>query len=110
MSRLAEDIQDVTGQCVKVALVDSSYTGAKAVDAAKEQGIKLQAVKLPDTAKGFVLLPKRWIVERDFAWKTRFRRLVRDYERLPETVAGLHFTVFAILMFASLLAMNTASA
>jgi transposase len=45
-----------------------------------------------------VLLPRRWVVERSFAWATRFRRLVRDYERLPETVRGLHFVAFACLM------------
>jgi transposase len=45
-----------------------------------------------------VLLPRRWVVERSFAWAARFRRLARDYERLPETVAGLHFLAFAILM------------
>jgi transposase len=37
------------------------------------------------------------VVERDFAWASRFRRLVRDYERLPQTVAGLHFVAFACL-------------
>ena len=45
-----------------------------------------------------MLLPRRWVVERSFAWTTRFRRLARDYERLPETLAGLHFLAFAILM------------
>ena len=48
--------------------------------------------------KGFLLLPRRWVVERSFDWATRFRRLTKDYERLPETLAGLHFVVFAILM------------
>jgi transposase len=55
-------------------------------------------VKLPEAKKGFVLLPRRWVVERSFAWTARFRRLARDYERLPETLAGLHFLAFAILM------------
>jgi len=55
-------------------------------------------VKLPAARRGFVLLPRRWVVERSFAWLTRFRRLVRDYERLPETVAGLHFLAFAMLL------------
>jgi transposase len=45
-----------------------------------------------------VLLPRRWVVERSFAWATRFRRLAKDYERLPETVRGLHFLAFACLM------------
>jgi len=44
------------------------------------------------------LLPRRWVVERSFAWTTRFRRLARDYERLPETLADLHFLAFATLM------------
>ncbi len=50
------------------------------------------------SAKDFVLLPRRWVVERSFAGAARFRRLDRDYERLPETVAGLHFLAFAILL------------
>ncbi len=55
-------------------------------------------MKLPQAKHGFVLLPRRWVVERSFSWTTRFRRLAKDYERLPETVAGLHFAVFALLM------------
>ncbi|MFP4897407.1 transposase, partial [Paraburkholderia sp. EG304] len=49
----------------------------------------------------FVLLPRRWVVERSFGWLNRFRRLARDYERLPETLAGLHFVVFSMLMLVS---------
>jgi transposase len=55
-------------------------------------------VKLPTAKRGFVLLPRRWVVERSFGWMSRFRRLARDYERLPETLAGLHILAFAILM------------
>jgi transposase len=47
---------------------------------------------------GFVLLPRRWVVERSFAWLARFRRLARDYERLPETLKGLHLLAFAVLL------------
>ena len=101
---LAQEIQAVTNQSVEIAFADGSYTGENASSAAQEHGICLQVVKLPEATRGFVLLPKRWVVERSFAWKTRFRRLVRDYERLPETVAGLHFAVFAILMLARLVA------
>jgi hypothetical protein len=61
-------------------------------------GIQLIVVKFPEAKKGFVLLPKRWVVERSFAWTARFRRLARDDERLPETLAGLHFLAFAILL------------
>jgi transposase len=55
-------------------------------------------VRLPEAERGFVLLPRRWVVERSFTWAARFRRLARDYERLPETVAGLHLAAFACLM------------
>lgn len=58
----------------------------------------LQVVKREKARHGFVLLPKRWVVERSFAWASRLRRLARDYERLPQTLAGIHFIVFAILM------------
>ena len=55
-------------------------------------------MKLPEARKGFVLLPKRWVVERSFGWLSRFRRLSRDFERMPEVLAGLHFVVFGMLM------------
>ena len=64
-------------------------------EVAEEHGIRLEVVKRPEAKRGFVLLPSRWVVERDFAWASRFRRLVKDYERLPATVAGLHFVALA---------------
>ena len=78
--------------------MDQGYTGEEPKQAAKEAGIDLMVVKLPEAKKGFVLLPRRWVVERSFAWTTRFRRLARDFERLPETFRTLHFLAFAILM------------
>jgi len=95
---LAEAVQAATGQSVELAYVDQGYTGQTAADAAAGHGIELHVVKLSEAKRGFVLLPRRWVVERSFAWATRFRRLVRDYERLPETVKGLHFVAFACLM------------
>lgn len=94
---LASQIQQVTGENVSLAWVDQGYTGQAAVEAAQQHGIQLEVVKLPEAKKGFVLLPRRWVVERSFGWATRFRRLVRDFERLPQTVAGLHFLAFASL-------------
>lgn len=88
---LVEQVQEVTGENVEIAFVDRAYTGEQAAQDATQHGIRLEVVKLPEAKKGFVLLPRRWVVERSFAWTTRFRRLVRDYERLPETLAGLHF-------------------
>jgi transposase len=98
VKELAQQVQEVTGQSVEIAFVDQGYTGDQAAEDAAKHGIKLEVVKLPDARKGFVLLPRRWVVERSFAWVARFRRLARDYERLPEVLAGLHFLAFAILM------------
>ena len=98
VGELARQVQQVTGETVKVAFADQGYTGEDAAQAASDEGIDLQVIKLQEAKKGFVLLPRRWVVERSFGWLNRFRRLARDYERLPETLAGLHFVVFAMLM------------
>jgi transposase len=98
VAELAERVQVVTGESVELAFVDQGYTGEAAAEAAAAHGLRLEVVKLPEAKRGFVLLPRRWVVERSFAWAARFRRLARDYERLPETLAGLHFLAFAILM------------
>ena len=74
------------------------YTGERAAQAAERHGITLEVVKLPEAKRGFVLLPRRWVVERSFAWATKFRRLVKDYERYAQTLAGLHVVAFACLM------------
>jgi len=95
---LAQAVQEVTGQNVEVAFVDQGYTGDAAAEAARKQGIQLEVVKLPEAKKGFVLLPRRWVVERSFAWATRFRRLAKDYERLQTTLVGMHFIAFVCVM------------
>jgi transposase len=95
---LAEAVQVVTGESVELAYVDQGYTGEDPAAAAAERGIELEVVKLPEAKRGFVLLPRRWVVERSFGWAARFRRLARDYERLTETLAGLHYVAFAFLM------------
>jgi transposase len=98
VAELAEKVKVATGESVEVAFVDQGYTGDQAAADAAEHGIRLEVVKLPTAKHGFVLLPRRWVVERSFAWMARFRRLARDYERLSETLAGLHFVAFAMLM------------
>ncbi len=95
---LAQQIQEATGESVEVAFVDQGYTGEQPAADAEAHGIRLEVVKLPTAKRGFVLLPRRWVVERSFAWMARFRRLARDYERLAQTLIGLHFVAFAILM------------
>jgi transposase len=97
VEKLAEAIREATGDSVELAYVDQGYTGEQPAKEAAEHGIHLEVVKHQEARRGFVLLPRRWVIERDFAWASRFRRLVKDYERLPETVAGLHFVAFACL-------------
>ena len=97
----------MTGSTVEIAYVDQGYTGQIAADAAQQHGIRLEVVKHPMAKRGFVLLPRRWVVERSFAWAARFRRLARDYERLPQTLKGIHFIAFAVLMTNKLINLAT---
>jgi transposase len=109
VATLAQAVQEVTGQTIEVAFVDQGYTGEQAEADAAAQGMRLEVVKLPEAKRGFVLLPRRWVVERSFAWMAKFRRLARDYERLPETVAGLHFVAFGTLMLHRVIPLLTQS-
>jgi transposase len=103
VKKIAKQVQKVTDKSVELIYVDQGYSGEKPAEDAKKQGIQLEVVKLPKAKRGFVLLPRRWVVERSFAWMARFRRLAKDYERLAATVAGLHFVAFACLMLKMLL-------
>ena len=98
VDRLARGIQAATGDHVDLAFVDQGYTGEATAAAAEQHGIELSVVKLLEAKRGFVLLPRRWVVERSFAWATRFRRLVKDYERLGQTLADLHLIAFVCIM------------
>lgn len=100
VDRLAAAVQEATGQTVELAYVDQGYTGEQPAAEAAAHGIQLEVVKHPEGTHGFILLPRRWVVERSFAWKSRFRRLVRDYERLTTTLVGLHYVAFACLALA----------
>ncbi|MGN6485827.1 MAG: transposase, partial [Thermomicrobiales bacterium] len=100
---LAVAVQEATGQTVTLAWVDQGYTGDTPRQAAAEQGIDLAVVRLPEAKRGFVLLPRRWVVERDFGWLSRFRRLARDQERLAEVLTGFHLIAFIMLMWSHVL-------
>ena len=106
VGQLLAAVQEATGESVEVAYVDQGYTGEEVAAEAQAQGVRLEVVSLPEAKRGFVLLPRRWVVERSFAWTARCRRLARDYERLPETLAGLHFVAFACLMLTRLSGSN----
>ncbi|WP_194725074.1 IS5 family transposase [Noviherbaspirillum malthae] len=98
VAKLAQSVQEVTGLNVDIAYVDQGYTGEAAQEQAQDFCMQLVVVKHTEAKKGFVLLPRRWVVERSFAWAARFRRLAKDYERVAETLAGLHFVAFVCLM------------
>jgi len=99
---LAAQVQAVTGEHVQLGYADQGYTGVEPAAAAARTGIDLIVIKLAQAKRGFVLLPRRWVVERSFAWAARFRRLGRDYERLAPTFAGFHWLAFLGLMLNSL--------
>jgi transposase len=103
-------VQAVTGDAVEVAFGDPGSTGDQPAPAAAGQGMQLAVVKLPQAQHGFVLLPRRWVIERSVAWAARFRRLARDDERWPETLRGVHVLVFAILMLTRVVALMVQSA
>ena len=109
VAALARQVQEVTGEHVEVAFVDQGYTGEAVAATAQAHGIALRVVSLPEAKRGFVLLPRRWVVERSFAWSARFRRLARDYERLPTVLAGLHWLVFAGLLLHHVLQLYSTS-
>jgi transposase len=95
---LCAEVQEATGQSVRVAFADQGYTGDQPAADAATHGIELVVVKPAEAKRGFVLLPKRWVVERTFAWLGRFRRLARDYERLAQTLAGWHWVAAVVLL------------
>ena len=61
-------VQETAGQTVQVPWADQGYTDQDAREDAKAAGIGLRVVKLPEVRKGFVLLPRRWVVEHSFGW------------------------------------------
>jgi len=109
VERLARTVQAVTGDTVDIAYVDQGYTGERAAKAVAAHGITLEVVRLPEAKRGFVLLSRRWVVERSFAWATRFRRLVKDYERYAQALAGLHVVAFACIMMKQAAALAASS-
>jgi transposase len=102
VAELAQKVQEVTGGTVEVAFGDQGYAGADAAQQAAAEGIELEVIEHTEAKRGFVLLPRRWVVERSLGWAGCFRRLARDYERLTETLAGWHWLAFVALLLARL--------
>ena len=98
VGELTKKVQEVTGQHVELAYVDQGYTGESAAEQAQANHIRLEVVKHTEAKHGFVLLPRRWVVERSFGWLGRFRRLARDYERLAKVLVHMHWVAFVAIL------------
>ena len=108
VAELIARVQETVRENVQIAFVDQGYTGEEAAEAARAQGVKLEVVKLPRAKRGFVLLPRRWVVERTFAWLGRFRRLARDYERLAKVLEGWHWVAAVAILLGQLFTRTSA--
>lgn len=95
-----------SGQNVTLAYAGQGYTGDTPAQAAETHGINLQVVKLGQAKRGFVLLPRRWAVERSLSWSARYKRLARDYERLAVSLQQLHYLAFVGIMLAKASTLN----
>lgn len=95
---LAGQVQAVTGEKVELAYVDQGYTGEEPAAAAARHGLRLVVVRLEEAKRGFVLLPRRWVVERSFAWLEKCRRLWKNCERQLNTSLQWINLAFLILL------------
>ena len=103
---LAHEVQAVTGHQVRLAYADHGYTGDAPAQAATDQGVGLQVVKLGQTKRGCVLLSRRWVVERSLSWSARYKRLARDYERLALSLQQFQYLAFVGMMLAKATALH----
>jgi len=95
-------------QFITRIFADGGYAGEKMAPVWRTGAWKLEIVKRSDT-RGFEVLPKRWIVERTFAWISRNRRLARDFERYAATVAAFVRLAMIRIMLRRLAAANVSS-
>ena len=98
VEQLAAAVQAATGDTVELAYVDQGYTGAAAAEAAHAHGIQLSVVKLPEAKRGFVLLPRRWVVERGFAWGGALSPTSPRLRASCHHFGEFHFLAFSCVM------------
>jgi transposase len=106
---LVEEVQVTSGQSVTLAYADQGYTGEAPAQAAAQHGIDLQVVKVGQAKRGFVLLPRRWVVERSLSWSACYKHLARDYERLAVSLQQLHYLAFGGIMLTKAAGLNLLS-
>ena len=83
---------------LRLLWADGGYAGTLVAWARERWGWLLAIVKRPDDARGFAVLPRRWVVERTFAWLDRYRRLSKDYEYLTDTAETMVYVAMIHLM------------
>jgi len=84
---------------LKHLFADGAYDRTKLMDKAAFLDFTVEIVRRSDAAKGFEVIPRRWVVERTFAWMTRWRRLVRDYEERTDcSQAMIHVALGSLLL------------
>ena len=83
---------------LRLIWADAAYSGKLVAWVLTTCSWTLEIVKRSDDAKGFQVLPRRWVVERTFAWLGRYRRLSKDYEALPETSEAIIYAAMIRLM------------
>jgi putative transposase len=77
---------------------DQGYAGELEIDILREEKVRLEIVSRPPEAKGFVLVKRRWVVERTFAWFGKYRRLSKDYEQIGDSAKAFIYTAMTQLM------------
>jgi transposase len=97
LSALAQRVQEVTGETVEVLYAEAAYTGEETAAAAQAHGLRLVVVQRPEGSHGFVLLPKRWVVERSFAWPVTTSACLRPWR----VCLSLPFAAFRCLSLPS---------
>jgi transposase len=102
VEQLAGPVQQVMDDNVEAAYVDEGYKSQDAAEKAAKHGIDPLVAKHTEAKKGFVLLPRRWVVERSFGWAARFRQLTRGSERLFATLAGMNYAAFVCPMLSKM--------
>jgi hypothetical protein len=105
LASLLRQVQELAAEAVRLAYVDQGYTGKEPASEAAEQGIELEVISHSEAKRRLSASAAALGGRAQLCLESaRFRRLARDYERLPATLAGLHFVVFASLMLSRILA------
>jgi putative transposase len=93
-------VRRLSGACKKLRViwVDGAYRGQVVEWVVTHFWFRFQPVLRPDGQKGFLILPRRWIIERTWAWLNQYRRLSKDYEVLPTSSEAMIYIAMIRLM------------